>query len=190
MSSTQSVLDSMTAGILDRKAGKTASAGLTPVAGERAPAPPTIPHDLPGNFMAAEGIRDAAKDLRAHAALLLSVADSLDLLTGMPTVQQVDPTVLVEEARKRAEREADARVAAANAARATTTTNDFAVQFAEKQEAAQRAVFSPDADKPPVSGSAAAGWACPVHGPSATQEKTSRKGRTYRVCSRCLEFEK
>lgn len=179
--STQSVLDSMTAGILGQKAGKTAAAGLTPVVGEKPRS--AIPADLPGNFMAAEGIRDAAKDLRAHAVLLLSVADSLDTLTGMTTAVEVDPAQLVADAKKKAEREADARVAAAK-------PQDFAAQYATMQAKAQQAVFSPDADKPPTSGSVSAGWACPVHGAKHTEEKVSRKGRAYRVCNQCLEFEK
>jgi hypothetical protein len=107
---------------------------------------------------------------------------SLDRLTGEVTVPSVTPDVTPDPV-KVAEREADARVAAI---KATDTYPDYATLQAQ----AQRAVFTPDIDKPAVAGSAAPGWVCPTHGAKSTKEQTSRKGRTYRVCTACPEFEK
>lgn len=44
---------------------------------------------------------------------------------------------------------------------------------------------------PPVEPPAhSSGWTCPAHGMASVKTQTTRKGRTYRVCAECPEFEK
>ena len=66
-----------------------------------------------------------------------------------------------------AEREADARAREREA--------QFKAEMEAKQAAAQAQVF---------------GWTCSTHGDTAIATLTSRKGRAYRSCAECFEFEK
>ncbi len=182
MSNTQSVLDSMTSGIMDRKAAKGERAGLTPVPGESAARIP----DIREVFLTNEAVVDVAKDLRAQAALLVQVADGLDRLTGtaaeVPTAAQVQQSARVEQ--RIMEQKADERVATLRE-NDTPPPNQYP-DYAQLQREAQNAVFAP----PATVGSAAEGWVCPVHGGMATEQKVSKKNRPYRVCTKCPEFER
>jgi len=46
-----------------------------------------------------------------------------------------------------------------------------------------------EADEP-VAVISPTGWSCPEHGDASLVTLTSRKGRTYRSCTSCMEFEK
>lgn len=180
--STAAVLDQMVAGIMGAKSEK--SARLTPVGTETA----KMPGDLPGVYMAREGVQDIAKDLRKQAEFLLNVADALDKHTGESSVK-TDPKTDAIEATKREEREADARAAA---------EPTFAEKFAAMQKEAQDATFTPvnpvveialaDMDEH----STPEGWLCPAHGDQDLRDRTSPKGREYRDCGvpNCKEFQR
>ena len=47
-----------------------------------------------------------------------------------------------------------------------------------------------DAPVPAPAVQAVAHWVCPEHGVTATERKTSKKGRVYHACSKCSEFER
>jgi len=185
MSDTQSVLDAMTAGILDRKANKAQSVGLTPVAGEAAPKPPLCDISTPAEFPfdRPDLIQKALADAREQVVFVLDGIDRIIAAFGANPYRT--DTVMAPDT-KAAEREADERARAYAAAnppdRGPNEPVDFSADYAAKQAAAQAAVFT--------SGSAAPGWVCPVHGKSSTQETLSKKGRKYRICTKCPEFER
>lgn len=174
-----SVLDKMSAGIsaagiAQKKQGKAAT--LTPVASEpggpldglKTKAP--FPNDHP-----AEAIRAALAQLRLEAGHILEAVDAAEAALRAPDA----PAPVVEEPVdvKALEQSADAEA--------------FKRDFAAKQAAAQAAAFAA-ADTPaetpePATGE---GWACPVHGLDSVVTLKSRKGREYRACSKCEEFEK
>lgn len=167
---TQSVLDSMTAAIINRKRGVAAASGLTPV-GFEAPrvSPPPVtslagrhetvfPYDDPQTVHTA--ISHGLKLVEEVKAELEHVTKGLLALGALYSAPE--PLPPPEDPVRVAEREADAR---------------FAADLAAKQAAAQAQVFS-------------AVWTCPTHGIAATVEQTSRKGRKYRACTKCSEFER
>jgi len=185
---TQSVLDSMTAGIMDRKSGRSESKGLTPVAGEL-PAKAGIP-DVPEVFLTNEAVADVARDLRAQATLLLQVADALDARTGVVTATVPPVRFIAESEARQKEREADERIRQIKATETTAAPSILPV-YADLQKQAQDAVFAAvQPTMPARAGSVAPGWKCPTPGATYVEVKSSRKGREYRVCSRCPEFEK
>ena len=91
-----------------------------------------------------------------------------------------------EEAIKAAERAADEKF-----------SDRFARLSREAQAAAYggdlapaaREVFADDI-KPAASGSARPGWNCPEHGALFTEDRKSPRGRNYRACTQCAQFEK
>lgn len=188
-----SVLDDMTKGITERKA---AAAGpkLTPVGVEGNVKPSlAVPSDLPGRYMAAEDLGQAAADLRKHAATLIATADAIDaLIVETSQVKDgVDPKKAAAAALKAAEAAADA----------AAKERGFAKEFATLQEAAKAAVFAAADDTvgEPIDGnpntpevSATGGWQCPDHGDTDLKQLTSRKGRDYAACQAagCRQFEK
>jgi hypothetical protein len=177
MSDTQSVLDSMTAGILNRKASRSQPVTLTPVAGE-SPLPAKIAAPFP-NDHPVEAINTAVSDIRTQVQNIIDALDAIDATNGVPPVDAPAP---VQPSQQERERDADVRVAEIVAAAQPT----YPV-YEDLQREAQAAVFAP---RVAAVGSAVPGWVCPVHGAAKTAQKTSRKGRVYGVCTACLEFEK
>lgn len=182
---TQNVLDFMTSQIGDRKTGK--AAGLTPVGGEPGgPLAKGIP-EVPGVFLTNEAVSDIAKDLRAQAATLLLVAESLEMTTQLVGVpQSAEQAALRNTYAKLAEIEADRRADDTAKADAGDTAalkrlraqEQFDERMVEKARAAQEAAFS-DAPAPGASTT----WRCPDHPHALTKGLTSRKGRKYAACS-------
>jgi hypothetical protein len=209
------VLDDMTKGITDRKA-KAAGPKLTPVGTEASPTKPSITSDLPGAFMAAEGLRDTAidlrrkaEDLRRHADFFEQVAAGLDEVSGFASTLQLDAKATAAELKRQEEAEGD-RKARERAAAAKPEVlpeldvdADIAEGFTERldrlSKEAQAAVFT-SADAEPESPfnslprelPSKGGWECPDHGSKDLKTTTSRKGRTYAVCvvSGCDNFER
>lgn len=199
LTKTGSILASLTAQVMAEKTD--AARKLTPVAGEVGAPPepaaqPRWPTDLnmrdhPGGFMSHETMRDAAKDLRRHAASLIEIADALDRYSGMGTdaAQVVDLDAL----RKQKEREADERVAAANSNAEMANeaiepgATEFQQRFAEMQAEAQAAVFGkPSADQP----SEADEWRCPVHDVPGVTKTSPSSGREFIGCPNCTKFKR
>ena len=196
-----SVLQDMTKGILDTKATKAAK--LTPVAGETtttvAQMAAGIP-DIPQVFLTNEAVADVAKDLRRQAALLIEVADGLDILTATKTA--VAPPDTTVEDTKAAEKAADEKARTTGAGTVLTPEAQKLVDhMTELQASAQSATFASldaGAEEPsqPMgnessadTGVAPTGWVCPDHG-GTVQQLTSRKGRVYMACTECDQFEK
>lgn len=183
---TAAVLDEMVAGIMGVKANKAAK--LTPVGTETAKMP-SFPSDLPGAYMSKEGMKDAAEDLRRWATELLQIANGLDIYAGTDTRPQLsDPAYIAAEAQKAKEREADARVAAAD-------PESLTARMARLQQEAQAAVGWIDLDAPteePAPERPKSTWLCPKHGDEDVRDRTSPKGRHYNACHvpNCKEFEK
>lgn len=191
---TQSVLDAMTAGILDRKAGKSVKAGLTPVKGEQQASTPAPldrnPASVGGDVFPYDGglieqVAHVHRQVRMNLATMEEAMRSIERACGLPEGGAVVETKASSAERERLEqqareREADERVRKQREMEAPVE-EPFPDRYKRLQEEAQSSAFA---------GSAAPGWACPTHGASAVEQKTSRKGRTYRVCSKCPEFEK
>ena len=183
---TAAVLDEMVADIMGVKADKATK--LTPLPGETVKMP-SWPSDIPGAFMSKEGLRDAAKDLRRHAATLVEIADALDSYSGLAS-QETDTKQAAMEATKREEREADARAAA---------EPSFAEKFAAMQAEAQAAVFTNPVrevalasldDEPEETPKST--WVCTTHGDEDIRQLRSPKGRDYAACGvpNCKEFQR
>ena len=175
MADTQNVLDQMTAGIMQQKANK--STKLTPVAGEAVSSLPKTPAAFP-NDQPQEVTEGIIRDIEIQIVRLQEVVTALRLLTGAvestdegPTLTPVSATLKVD---KEAEAKADENVA-------------FTANYARLQAEAQAAVFK---DAPPTVAPLAKGWECPVHGGTSLQSLTSRKGRMYKACTQCEEFER
>lgn len=194
-----SVLNDMTKGIMQTKADKASK--LTPVAGESAMSVAQaavallgIP-EIPQVFLTNEAVRDVAADLRRQAALLISVADGLDIMTALSTVPQPDRSADVEQT-KVVERAADERAARVE----TPQAEEFAARMKRLSASAQAAAFAAaddDGTAEPVAPVTAApvpggGWACPDHGTQDLIPTVSRKKREYTMCGveGCERFEK
>jgi hypothetical protein len=186
----------MTAGILQRKENKATQ--LTPVGMERGGSFATNPHvvfpwDRPAEAVQQEivGIRlqlerwkkqaDEARDgiYRSAGYIedgLRQVESALEIPVGGPvigTVTKVDEAVAVQRAKDEA-------------------ADKWAKEYEAKARAAQEQVFveldDPPASTPVVAGEA--GWVCPKHGDEELRVLKSRKGRVYRTCMKCEEFER
>lgn len=199
---TQSILDTMTAGILDRKAGKSNRPALTPVQGEVTASPPlpaitTLKGDVfPHDGGITEQVTHSARSIRESLRLIATYADqiegclrSIEREAGLPegglsSITAIGAAEAAREEQRAAERLADEAVAFARAN--DTPTEGFAEAFERKAKAAQAQAFS----APASAGSPSSGWVCPTHGAKNTAQKVSKKGRPYRVCNACLEFEK
>lgn len=187
---TQSVLDAMTAGIMGRKSK--AAAKLTPVVGEVQPihkispvadaysgtAGAPWPFDDPQTTMTA---------LKAARQEVLHVMEGIDRLLAIYGVQLEPPTLpaqaQAEEQRAR-DRAADERVAAQAAAE--PPEESFDERLSRLTAEAQKAVFAKVTEA--VTAAPVDGWVCPEHG--KFQVLTSRRGRQYRACTTCEEFER
>lgn len=202
-----SVLEEMTAGIT-RNAPPAPRRSLTPVAGEepttvasaaaaivaaKAEVAAGIPGDVPGVIMARERLVDMAKELRAQAAVLLSVADGLDVITGVPEAVERDSKKTAETKQHLAEQEADRKAAdrakaEGGDAKAAKRVTEFEAHLAALQAAAQAATYAA-ADAGTEAEEPAGEWNCPTHGAEFTKGIESRSGRKYRACRKCEEFE-
>lgn len=190
---TAAVLDEMVAGIMGVKANKAVK--LTPVGTETA----KLPADVPGVFMAQEGLQDVATDLRRQAALLLDVADGIDVILGKSTAVADNAAKVAATEKVLQEREADRRAADRVAAEAG---DKRAAQRVDESEAFDARLASLSAQAQAATFSAAAldaddedgddGWLCPLHGSEDVRTRTSPKGREYAVCAvpNCKEFER
>lgn len=181
-------------------------ATLTPVGTERKA---ILPNDVPGVFMSNEALRDVAKDLRRQAQLLIDVADGIDELVGTE-----DPIFEgVGDGRKRTDIETRLEGSDPEPLGGYVTgqpqgqpvnpvVETFKAQFAAQTAAAQAATFKqPEVDLvaeahrifdvvDASSGSPAPGWVCPEHGDANIADLKSGKGRKYRACGICKQFEK
>ena len=199
-----SVLQDMTRGIIGPKAEKARK--LTPVAGETAAtmaqfAAATLPNDV-GVLMSNESLWQAAKDMRAHAATLITIAEGIEKLTGEPPYWKapvesdpakppmsnklggsaliVNPTKAEKAATKATyEQEADARVKAMMV--------EIAPGFPPN---ATLASLDDGAEEPAAPVTPADGWVCPKHGAESLVTLTSRRKRVYKSCTSCGEFER
>lgn len=191
MSSTQSVLDAMTAGIMGAKANK--ATGLTPVGSEKGgPLAGALPSDVPGVLMSNEALTDISSKLKADAATMLAIANGIDILLGIEGPTQDHKDQQAAQARKLAEREADRkaddRTKAAEGNKGAATRVEFAEKFEAQQKAAQASVFkNADASVERRQGE----WSCSTHTEPPVR-LLSRKGRSYLMCSQvgCEEFER
>lgn len=210
---TSSVLDSMTSATTARKAAE--GTVLTPVGTEK-----RIPDEVAflGHEAVLGVIRDlraaaasatrTADDLEAGLGVApeQKAKDALDL----------EKKLLEREADRRAADRAKAEAGDKRAQKRVESSSD--AEFSERWEAltaeAQAAAFGGDlvpaakevfagdlaaegdvsaseGDGPAyVSGSVVPGWVCPTHGDAAIVNLTSRKGRKYRACETCKQFEK
>lgn len=173
---TQSVLDALVRGVTDRKPGP-----LTPIGQEASG--PAYAGEAKEPFFGGEiaPMVAALHVIGDQLMMLMSIRDKLEAnLTHMAlegrlpehkTIPVAEPERLTEKQKVEAE-------------------PDFAARFAAQQAAAQAAVFTTtDAKAAASADSAVQGlWLCPVHG-SAT-ERTSKRGRKYRACEECSEFER
>lgn len=169
---TASVLEQMTAGVMGRKTEKAAM--LSPVGAERGPLPERTNASFP-NDHPLEVVSAALRNMRREIASIVEALDAIEALNGGPVEVPLDSAATVA-AVKADEKAADSK---------------FAVDFTAKQAAAQAAVYR-DAEAEPASPTVAVadgGWECPAHGANVKQV-TSRKGRVYRLCLVCEEFEK
>ena len=158
MSDTQSVLDMMTSGIMQRK--ETKAATLTPVGAEKAgplkgPVPAAFPYDYPE-----QEVRKAIGELRRQARIINEAADAVE-----KALDGEAPPATFEHAGGREYKQVETP----------------APEVAEANGPAQ-------AEQPaqPAPGK----WECPTHGTLNIQQLTSRRGREYRACTACKEFER
>lgn len=177
----QNILDEMTAGTLKRKANKAAQ--LTPVGLER----PRIA-DAPGAFLGQEAVERIISNLRGAAVDAHAVADELERSLGIDPVEHARK-VDAKLAQKEIERQAD------DAAKVRAMTDPerrpaFDVKFAAQQAAAQETTFGHKLIAALDAAPGTTDWLCPTHGGASITSLISRKGRTYRACAECKEFEK
>jgi hypothetical protein len=168
---TSAVLDSMVAQVRNRR-GAPETVPATATAAVVAP-------DLSGSVeQAREIVERTAAVMRQQAAELIAAADqlvySMDLVFSVYTPGP--KPVNVDEARKRAEAEADARQAAKKEADRPPASEAV---IAEMLAAVPPIIARPD------------GWSCPDHGKVITKH-SSRTGREYKACpvEGCMEIER
>jgi hypothetical protein len=167
MSETQSVLDKMTAGIMGMKQERATQ--LTPVGMERSNPLPAIAEARGDVFPHDGGIQDqivfSAKIIRENLFQMQTQ------LAGM------------EECLRSIEREAG--LAEPLTPVSTPAEPTFEEKYAAQQADAQAQAFTAT---PVVKGTDA--WECPAHGSSNVVGLKSKKGRDYRKCTLCSEFER
>jgi hypothetical protein len=190
---TQDVLDEMVRGIMGVKANKAAL--LTPVGTETAKLP-SLPNDL-GAFMSNERLAEAAKQLRANAALFLEVAEGIDVLIGVPAAVEADNAKTAARDQHLLEIASDLRmkdIAAAEAGdkraaariEAQSRDEDLTERMARLTTEAQDHAFGKAATPSPTT------WTCSTHGDEQLVEHKSPKGRVYAACAvpNCKEFQR
>jgi len=168
----------LAAGILGRKQQRAAT--LTPVGVEKngpldGPIPGIFPWDYPKEQIAA-----AIGRIRTELAGVENGLKRVEEAAGLPAPVPISPLPNDQAEAAREEQRLKER-AADDLARAQSS---FEAGYEAKIAAAQEQVFqtaSPLVDE---------GWACPVHGYKAIVGLVSRKGRKYRACRDCEEFER
>lgn len=210
-----SVLDSMTADTTSRKRAE--GTVLTPVGTEKASSQPRISDEV--SFLGQEAVEGVIRSLRAAAASANRHADELEAGLGITPEQKSKAAhdLEVKLMEREADRMAADRTAAEGGDKKaqkrveSTSEAEFGERWARLSAEAQASAFSgdlvpaakevfgsdlADADAPaqgepaPVSGSVVPGWVCPTHGDEAILDTKSRKGREYRLCTICKQFEK
>lgn len=192
------VLDQMTRGITERKATK-AGPKLTPVGTEVAGVTPSadrLPNDV-GVFMSNERLAEHRASLVQFIEDATAIVAGIDDMLGGPPEQakaSVNDAVEAEKvANKQADAKAKARAAKAAKPKAAEPKDEpFDERLARLKQEAEASVYGtalPDVSvdiEEPVDD----GWQCPEHGNQDIKELVSRKGRNYRACGLCSEFEK
>lgn len=170
---TQSVLDALVRGVTDRKPGLP----LTPIAQEKTG--PAYAGESKAPFF-----EPASAELVAYlhtiadtAMMILSVVDRVEKELTQAALEGRTPS-RVSYAKVAPEAEPE-RLTEKQKVEAEES---FEESFARKQAEAQAAVFTHTDAK------AEGLWLCPVHGSAV--EATSKKGRKYRRCEACSEFER
>lgn len=188
-----SIIASMASDIVNRKSA--AASVLTPVQGEAIKQPGTLPkttamfpNDQPGEVVAG-----VIRELERQIANLIGVVESLRGAAGIE-----DPIAVIVEGEEAKLREAAADLkAAAKAKKLTPETQAITDNMARLKASAQAEAFTggptveciiAEADDPEVAANGKPkGWTCPEHGKAI--DKTSPKGRAYRGCPECRNFE-
>lgn len=160
----------MTRGVMERKDAKAVQ--LTPVGRERTAlstvkTDANFPNDIPG-----ERIELAVVEVRRQLGLITDALNAIDAMNGIAAAGSV---VDARTAAKLTEKAADEK---------------FADRMKRLEAEAQAAVFA-SLDEPPsdVTPDVTSGWVCPTHKAVNLVTLTSRKGRTYRACKGCNNFE-
>lgn len=187
MTGTQSVLDQMAAGIMGRKQEKAAT--LTPV-GLEAPAKPAIA-EVKGDIFPHDGgiqsqIIFSAKIIRENLFQMRSQLDGME-----DCLQSIEREVGLRDALPAL----SAKPVEAPLVEAPLVEESFEEKYAAQQADAQAQAFGSANDAPVVppvstSGNLSSGWECPTHGSDSLTTLTSRKGRKYRSCIGCDQFER
>ena len=168
---TQSVLDQLVKGVTDRKTP------LTPI-GEEAKGPAYVKPNDPGVLVprGSEGSY-MEQNLREAKEILAVAREEID--RGMALIDRALKNAGVIAA----DPESLSRVKDLPAPPPVSPpSDDFAASFAAKAAAAQAATFTNTDAK------ASGLWLCPTHG--SASERTSKKGRKYRACDECSDFER
>ncbi len=133
-----SMLDKMSAEMVAKHVEKAPKRQLSTLPGEQvAPFTPTLPKDLPGQFMSHETLRGAAQNLREQAAKLIAVAEAIDVLTGEHTEAAVEYAVKQAELEQvLREREGDRKAAERSAKAAVPQTVEQAGSVEQPTKAA------------------------------------------------------
>lgn len=199
-----SVLASLTAKVMDTMESKQAAAKrtLTPVAAE-VRAAPRIP-DVPGDFLTHEGLEMVERELRAHSASLLRVADGLATIiaNGEPVytgsagdVRAVVPRLVGPAPVKVAPTVFETHLAA-QAAAAQEATFKRQVEDDVAAVSMPNVPFMPpeepiaiDVGDAAAAEVAAEGWVCPEH-KRAIIKTSTKSGRTFTGCPDCNLFER
>jgi hypothetical protein len=215
-SSTQSVLDEMTMGIVGRKTEKAVKPTLTPVGVEKQ-GPLDGKHDVNFPYDDPQTVHQAIREgLKTMAAIQQSIEHigrgliTLAQLYGLTEEQALGVKGPSEDdLRKQKEAAADERVAPSIVSTSVDIedrTEEFEARIEEMKarltevsERAQADTFKPEVVSP-VEGNTSGfkpSWACPNHGLDSIVTLTSRRGREYRACSvgegtsaPCRKFEK
>lgn len=193
-------LDTMTSQIVSHKQEKAQSAGLTPVGlekgaanGREKRAPLDGRHDVIFPFDDQQTIHQAIIDgLKAVTTLTYHVEhirDGLKVLAECYGVLlELPPATPTPEIGPKIDR---AKEAAASAWVEKKAEEKFQADFAEQSKKAQAEVFAPAPVPPvPVEPETAEGWSCPKHEYKTLTTLTSKRGRVYRACLSCSEFER
>lgn len=175
--------------ILDRMAAEqtkvkdAAATKLTPRGAEKGAATPAVndkalpdttaafPNDHPQEVLV-----KALVDIETQLAYIQQAVDAVRAMIGAVEPPKVDKVVTTKAAEKAADKKA--------------ADPEFADRFAQLKKDAEDATFKDGAEDPPekLFAAGAGPWVCPTHGDAV--EATSRRGRPYRKCEKCDEFER
>lgn len=187
---TQNVLDLMTAGIMGRKAEKAAK--LTPVGAEVPVVHSVIPDQIEApypNDMPTQELGRALVIITDQVGYILEAVAAIRAAAGIQaTAQAVD----LDAERKARETAAEERIAAQRVTTPQTEAIIARLQGAKEQaatfEVEKQLVKAAVATADEAVATALDGWVCPTHG--TAEVRRSRKGREFRACPSCEEFER